>query len=172
MTTPSPADELPPELTAAELELIERLEEACAMEPAAPGTEDTGELEKLKDKLQAATQAAERAVQLRRQRSADSEVVASGVREFHDRDGREWRVWAVIPQGREAKKGSLEQLRPEYQSGWLTFETTDESERRRLPSYPKDWVKRNDTSLQELLAVARPVSPRRRRDEREDGPNP
>jgi hypothetical protein len=172
MTTPSQGDELPTELTAAEAELIERLEEACAMEPQAPGAEDTGELEKLEETLRAATKAAERAVRLRRQRHADLDVTASGVRDFRDRDGREWRAWAVIPQGRQAKKGSLEQLRPEYQSGWLTFETTDESERRRLPSYPKDWAKGNDADLQQLLASARPVSPRRRKDEHPEGPNP
>jgi hypothetical protein len=163
MTPPSPADDLPPELTAAEAELIELLEEACALEPEAPGTENTDELEKLEVALRAATQAAERAVELRRQRSA-ADVEGSGVREFTDAAGRAWRVWAVSPKGRAtAKRNSLEQLRPEYQGGWLTFETIDESERRRLPGHPKNWHTLDDAGLQELLARAGRVAPRPRR---------
>lgn len=165
MTTPSPADDLEPALTAAETELIDRLEEACALEPEEPGAEDTGELLRLEDALRAAAQAAERAVALRRQRRAlMADDVSCGVREFRDRGGREWRLWAVAPTGRQGRRGSLEQLRPEYQGGWLTFETIDESERRRLPSYPDDWATLDIEGLEALLARATPVAPRRRRD--------
>lgn len=165
MTPPSPADELPPELTAAEAELIELLEEACALEPEAPGTENTDELEKLEVALRAATHAAERAVELRKQRR-EADVASSGVREFTDSTGRAWRVWSVTPRGRDTKRNSLEQLRPEYQGGWLTFETIDESERRRLPGHPRDWSGRDEAGLQDLLARAGRVSPRRHVEDR------
>lgn len=160
MTTPSPSNDLPPELTAAEMELIDRLEEACALEPEAPGAENTHELEKLEVALRAATQAAERAVELRRQRRA-ADVEPAGVREFTDAAGRAWRVWAVTPKGRDSKRNSLDQLRAEYQAGWLTFETMDESERRRLPGHPAEWATCDEAGLQTLLARAGPVSPRR-----------
>ena len=169
MTSPSPSDNLEPALTAAEAELIDRLEEACSLEPDEPGAEDTGELLRLEDALRAATQAAERAVALRRQRKAMlADDVSCGVREFRDRNGREWRLWAVSPIARQGRSSSLEPLRPEYQGGWLTFETVDESERRRLPSYPEDWATRDIEGLEALLAQATPVAARRRRDPGEE----
>lgn len=171
MTSPTPGNDLPQELSAAESELIELLEEACALEPEAPGVENTDELMKLESALRAATQAAERAVELRRQRTA-ADVEGSGVREFTDATGRAWRAWAVSPRGREAKRNSLEGLRPEYQAGWLTFETIDESERRRLPAHPRDWHTRDDAGLQELLGRAARVTPRLRGDDARDDSAP
>ena len=170
MTTPA-ADDLDPELTAAESELIDKLEEACELEPSAPGAEDTGELMRLEDALRAATQAAERAVELRRlRRTRESADFTCGVREFEDRRGRQWRLWAVAPSNREGRDKPLEQLRPEYQEGWLTFETIDESERRRLPTYPADWATLDVGGLEDLLARATPVPRRKRSTPREERP--
>ena len=171
MTSTTPGDDLPQELSAAESELLELLEEACALEPEGPGVENTDELLKLESALRAATHAAERAVELRRQRNA-ADVEGSGVREFADAAGRAWRVWAVSPKGRDTTRKSLEQLRPEYQGGWLTFEAIDESERRRLPGHPRDWISRDDAGLQELLGRAGRVTPRRRSDDKRDDASP
>jgi hypothetical protein len=165
MTTPPSPNDLEQTLTAAEAELIERVEEACSLEPEAPGAEDTGELLRLEDALRAAADAAERAVALRRLRRARStDDISCRVREFEDSRGRQWRLWAVAPLRREGRRSSLDQLRPEYQDGWLTFETIDESERRRLPRYPADWASRDLKQLEELLEEAVPVAPRKPRE--------
>ncbi len=171
MGTP-PSDELASALTAAEEELIERVEEACALEPEAPGVENTGELVRLEVALQSAAKAAEKAIDLRRQRSRlMADDVSCGVREFPDGTGREWRLWAVTPIPRES--GSLlDRLRPDYRAGWLTFEALDGTERRRLPRYPGDWAARSVSELQELLAAATPVPPRGRRDRSAESPEP
>lgn len=165
MTTPPspPPNDIQQSLTTAEAELIERVEEACALEPEAPGAEDTGELLRLEEALKAAASAAERAVELRRLRRARADDdISCGVVEFDDAAGRRWRLWAVAPLRREGRRSSLEQLRPEYQDGWLTFETIDESERRRLPGYPADWASSDVDQLRMLLEQAVPVSPRKR----------
>lgn len=163
MTAPEPSSELEPALTAAEKELIERLEEACALEPEVPGDPSTGELVRLGDALSAAARAAEHAIALRQQRRARTPAGPSGVREFRDSLGREWRMWAVTPSERSERPGSLGQLRSEYKEGWLAFEALDESERRRLPAYPADWFTRSDNEVEQLLARASPVSRRRSR---------
>lgn len=165
LTTP-PANELTPALTAAEEELIARVEEACALGPEAPGEEDTGELLKLEQALEAAARAAEKAIELRtkRRRLREGEDYSCGMREFRDHDGREWRLWAVKPLRRETPPGSLERLRPEYQKGWLTFERLDGEERRRLPAIPEDWAARSVIELEKLLLAATPVLPRPRQE--------
>ena len=82
------------------------------------------------------------------------------VREFLDEHGMTWRVWAV----------TQEQLHPErliadrmgdYSSGWLAFESTDGSERRRLPHYPPNWLKLSNLDLEGLLDRAESVRRKR-----------
>lgn len=164
MTTPTPHDDLQPELTAAEAELIGHLDEACALEPAEPGDADTGELLRLELVLDAARAAAERAVELRRERRTRSgDVETSGVREVRDATGRDWRVWSVVPSQSE-QRGSIKRVGAEYQGGWLAFESFDGTERRRLPDHPADWQTHSDAELAGLLERAVPVAPRRRRD--------
>ena len=169
MTTP-PADELTPALTAAEEELIARVEEACALGPDAPGEEDTGELLRLEQALEAAAKAAEKAIELRtkQRRLREGEDYSCGMREFSDHGGHEWRLWAVKPLRREKHPGSLDRLRPEYQKGWLTFERLDGEERRRLPAIPEDWATRSVDELEILLSAAIPVLPRPRREGSEE----
>jgi hypothetical protein len=160
-----PSDELTPALTAAEEELIARVEEACALGPEAPGEENTGELLRLEEALQSAAKAAEKAIELRtkQRRLRESEDYTCGMREFRDHNGLEWRLWAVKPIRRETKPGSLDRLRPEYQKGWLTFERIDGQERRRLPEFPEDWATRSVAELENLLSAATPVPRRPRR---------
>lgn len=162
MTTP-PSDELTPALTAAEEELIARVEEACALGPEAPGEEDTGELLRLEQALEAAAKAAEKAIELRikQRRLREGEDYTCELREFRDRDGHEWRLWAVRPLRRETPTG-LDRLRPEYQKGWLTFERVDGTERRRLLAIPEDWATRGVRELEGLLSLAARVTPRTR----------
>ena len=162
MTKP-PSDELAPALTAAEEDLIARVEEACALGPEAPGEEDTGELLRLEKALEAAAKAAEKAIELRikQRRLREGEDYTCELREFRDRDGNEWRLWAVRPLRPETPTG-LDRLRPEYQKGWLTFERIDGTERRRLLAIPDDWATRGVRELEDLLALAARVSPRGR----------
>jgi hypothetical protein len=161
VTTP-PADELTPALTAAEEELIARVEEACSLGPEAPGEEDTGELLRLEQALEAAARAAEKAIELRtkQRRLREGEDYSCGMREFRDHEGHEWRLWAVKPLIRQKRPGTLDRLRPEYQKGWLTFERLDGQERRRLPAIPEDWATRSVIELESLLSAATPVPPR------------
>ena len=164
-------DDLEPRLAAAEAELVDRLEEACALEPEEPGAENTGELLRLEEALDAARGAAERAVELRRERRARAAGAdTAGVREFDDRTGRSWRAWSVMPSRRSTGRGSVKRVGAEYEHGWLAFEAFDGSERRRLPEYPPDWQARSDDELAELLGRATPVAPRRRRDPDRDSP--
>ena len=170
MTTPTPHDDLEPELTAAEAELIGHLDEACALEPAEPGEADTGELLRLELVLDAARAAAERAVELRRERrDRVGDQDTSGVREIRDALGRDWRVWSVIPSQSE-ERGTLKRVGAEYQRGWLAFESFDGAERRRLPDYPIDWPSRSDAELADMLDRAVPVAPRRRPKRDESSP--
>jgi hypothetical protein len=164
MSTPH-SDELTPALTAAEEELIARVEEACSLGPEAPGAEDTGELLRLEEALQSAAKAAEKAIDLRKKEREkrlrrESEDFSCGMREFRDRNGFEWRLWAVKPTPRRGPGGSLDRLRPEYRGGWLSFERLDGAERRRLLAFPDDWATRTVAGLEDLLASATPV-PRR-----------
>ena len=163
MTTPH-SDELTPALTAAEEELIARVEEACALGPEAPGEENTGELLRLEQALEAAARAAEKAIELRtkQRRLREGQDYSCGMREFRDQNGHEWRLWAVKPLRREKQPGALDRLRPEYQKGWLTFERLDGEERRRLPAIPDDWATRSVDELESLLSSATPVLPRPR----------
>ena len=169
MTIPSSGDDLEPRLAEVEAELFERLEEACAMEPEAPGEEDTGKLMRLEVVLDAARTAAERAVELRRERRArkegDEEI---GVREFRDAGGDEWRVWCVFPGASEGTR-PLKRVGSEYEKGWLAFESLDATQRRRLPGCPADWQKRSDAELAAMLELATPVARMKRRDHDESG---
>lgn len=172
MTTPH-SDELTPALTAAEEELIARVEEACALGPEAPGEEDTGELLRLEQALEAAAKAAEKAIELRakQRRLREGEDYTCGMREFSDHDGKEWRLWAVKPLRRDTPTGSLDRLRPEYQKGWLSFERLDGGERRRLLAIPEDWATRSVSDLESLLSAATPVPPRSQKEVNEASPD-
>ena len=69
------------------------------------------------------------------------------LREFADRGGRVWRVWDTVPVSRT--------LRPDFLSGWLTFEQG--ATRRRLVPIPEGWDSLPDSELVGLLERAAPL---------------
>jgi hypothetical protein len=95
---------------------------------------------------------------------------AESAREFTDRSGRAWYVWAVKPgEAREVQRST--RVLGEFGAGWLLFEAADGTERRRLPDYPAEWRSLDDRVLEELLqrAVSSKV---RRHGERPGGEEP
>ncbi len=160
MTHPREPDPLRPMLDMTESQLAERLDEACSH--GIEG-ETTAELVRLEETLSEAARVAKQAVSLRRRlrtghgqtddRARSSSPADSAVREFLDRHGTSWRVWAV----------TQEQLHPErliadrmgdYREGWLAFESGDGTERRRLPHYPPNWLRLTNLDLEGLLERA------------------
>src|SRR5687767_5327555 len=63
------------------------------------------------------------------------------IRDFTDAAGVSWQVWATTPM-----RGDV---RPQFASGWLAFES--EAERRRLAPIPRAWEEVADGELCELL---------------------
>lgn len=170
-----------PELRDAELTLESTLAEACAADPASNA--DTNELIRLDELLEAASDAAKRAVSLRRRRRADkakSERSEMGAVEaqltgdathriFVDTRGMRWDVFAVHP---EARPSVHSQLKGTYSAGWLCFDSA--SEKRRLSPIPEEWQLLTNVQLAELAERAEIASGRRGRDsgkeEAEDSP--
>jgi hypothetical protein len=155
--TPSERDNLLIALERTEARLAEKLEEACVPDTRDVHDESTAELAKLSDSLLAAAHAAKDVISLRqrrREKGGRSATAPDGgsIREFTDRDGKEWRVWAVTP---ALSRGSTrESPLGDYESGWLVFEILDGSGRKRLPHYPADWRAMSDDQLEELLGLA------------------
>jgi hypothetical protein len=159
MATPTPPsrDPLGIALQQTEAELVEKLEEACVPETRDVSDESTAELAKLSDSLLAAARAAKDVIMLRRRRRLEAGATGDtaegeAIREFTDRDGKAWRVWAVTPTLLRASK--REASLGEFEHGWLAFETIDEVSRKRLPHYPADWSSMPEAKLQELLGLA------------------
>ncbi|MFN2563882.1 MAG: hypothetical protein ABR499_02565 [Gemmatimonadaceae bacterium] len=159
-----------PELREAETRLEHALIEACASKPA--NEADTGELIRVEEMLAIATDAAKRAVSLRRKRRADggargaqaaltqAEAVASpgaAHRVIRDERGATWDVFAVHPEPRPSPHS---QLRGTFQQGWLCFDGL--AEKRRLSPIPDDWQSMSDEQLAGLANRAE-VVPRRNR---------
>jgi hypothetical protein len=174
MTTPPgpQSDPLVVALHHTEAELAEKLEEACVPDTREVSEESTAELAKLSDSLLAAARAAKDVVSLRKrrhQRESKSDQPAGGeaIREFTDRDGKAWRVWAVTPSHTRVSK--REANLGEFEQGWLAFETLDEEMRKRLPHYPPEWRTMTEAKLQELLGLA-VEAPTRRLDTRRPDP--
>ena len=80
----------------------------------------------------------------------------SAVREFLDRQGLRWRVWAVTPEQLHPERVAADRM-GDYRDGWLAFECTSNGERRRLPRYPPLWRRLSNLDLEGLLARADPV---------------
>ena len=190
MTHPRDPEPLRPMLQATQVQLAQRLEEACSHDVE---EETTAELVRLEETLSEAARVAKQAVSLRRRlrtghgsadpealpvaRSGDEQVrterrtpqpddragtsnAEESIREFLDKSGTTWRVWAV----------TQEQLHPgplladhmgDFRDGWLTFECGDGSERRRLPHYPPNWRKLTNLDLEGLLVRAESVRRKR-----------
>jgi hypothetical protein len=171
------SDPLIPELKEAELALESTLEEACDTEPASKA--DTGELIRVDELLEAARDAAKRAISLRRRQRADKtqrnarttmgdvEVAASPAathRVFADAQGVQWDVFAVYP---EPPRASRSQLKGTYSKGWLCFDSA--TEKRRLSPIPDRWQQLTDEQLAQLSERAESATRRRGRSR---GPGP
>jgi hypothetical protein len=172
---PGPTGPLIPELRDAEITLEHALTEACASPPASAA--DTGELIHVEEMLQVASEAAKRAISIRRRRRAeksrrtatsamgDAEARASAAhahRAFVDVRGVWWDVFAVYPEAR----GSVSQLKGTWQQGWLCFDSG--AEKRRLSPIPDEWQRLADDELLRLLERADVASSRRGRRPRKD----
>jgi hypothetical protein len=186
MRTPHEPESVEPALRRVEADLARRLDEACEeIDQKDLSQESMGELLRLEEDLLAAARAAEQAIRLRRQlgeRPAtargsdtsttpapapepvpDEDATASRLREFKDDAGRAWRVWEVRP--RSAGRANAERYLGEYFKGWLAFELLGGDLRRRLPSFPDEWLRLSDEELDRLLRGAVDVPQRRARSE-------
>jgi hypothetical protein len=163
------SDPLIPELRDAELALESTLTEACDIKPASKA--DTGELIRVDELLEAARDAAKRAISLRRRRRADNaersarltmgdvEVAASAGathRFVADAHGVQWDIFAVYP---EPPRSTRSQLKGTYPQGWLCFDSG--TEKRRLSPIPDQWQQLSDEELARLSERAE-SAPRRR----------
>jgi hypothetical protein len=92
-------------------------------------------------------------------RAASSEQ-GEAVRHLTDREGRSWRVWAVLPETMKRFTG-VENLMGQYRLGWLAFETVDGEIRKRLTSYPDDWQSLPAAGLEQLLDRAETATRRK-----------
>jgi hypothetical protein len=175
----SQPDPLTPELREAESLMEEALTEACATPP--PSKVDTGELIRIEEMLEIATDAAKRAVALRRRRrearkrsgarggaelgAAEAAASPSAAhRSFSDERGVTWDVYAVYPEPSLAPK-----LRGSFQHGWLCFDSGPE--KRRLSPVPSNWQELGEDELKRLADQAERARVRRGRP-RDDDPGP
>lgn len=153
------------ELEDAEETLKFALEQACSRNPSRA---DTGELIRLDEMLAIASDAAKKAISIRRKRryrqrlatvDADGDgdkAVAEelpGHRVFTDDQGVVWSVWSVQPAQHEDERHS--RLRGSYSKGWLAFEST--IGKRRLSPIPSGWVELDDVELRRLCEIAEPA---------------
>jgi hypothetical protein len=153
---------LAPELRDAERTLKSTLDEACSSNPLRA---DTGELIRIEEMLAIASEAAKRAVSIRRKlrqsgrpastNEPPSDPSPSEHRTFTDSRGVDWAVWSVHPSERPSKRS---QLRGSYSHGWLAFES--DSEKRRLSPIPEQWQLLDDAGLEALCTVAETAPPR------------
>jgi hypothetical protein len=78
------------------------------------------------------------------------------LRVYLDGDGHEWRVWMVTP------TGGADVLGASFREGWLCFERTDGTDRRRLSmtEVPPAWDALSDARLDLLRRIADPATRR------------
>jgi hypothetical protein len=159
----SQSDPLRPDLREAAETLEQALTEACASKSAHEA--DTGELIRVEEMLALASDAARRAISIRRKARHDAQ--ASGVepatggespadqsapgthRLFDDARGVRWDVWAVHP---ESRPSQLWALPASFRTGWLVFESA--SEKRRLSPIPANWLTLPESELERLCDQA------------------
>ena len=172
-------DPLSAQLREAESLLEQALTEACATDP--PSKVNTGDLIRVQQVLEIATDAARQAVTLRRERrQAKKGTVARGAelgaveasasqrathRSVTDAGGVTWDVFAVYPEARFSPK-----LRGTFQQGWLCFDSGPE--KRRLSPIPDNWQHLTDEDLERLVHHAEPARPRRGKRSGDDEPGP
>ncbi len=150
--------ELRPQLQEAQANLGEALKEACAMDPSKA---NTGELIHIEELLAIANESAKKAISVRRRLKQDSlssaEADAFGSARSHSRefiDSSTQVKWTAIA----VRPSSSTTLAQPYQSGWLSFDSGQET--RRLAPIPDDWTQKSDEELCRLCQKAK-VAPRR-----------
>ena len=76
------------------------------------------------------------------------------LRTYTESDGTEWRVWRVVPDSI-----GFSTLEEAYRDGWLCFERTDGSDRRRLSMtrVPDEWEALDGKQLEALRGSAEPA---------------
>jgi hypothetical protein len=147
----------------AQRDLEKALDEACDTDPASDV--DTGALIRLDELLSEASDAAKRAISLRRRQRADRDArettrvamtkVEAEVgdeathRILRDASGVRWDVFAVHPTPEVVDRV---QLRGSYSQGWLCFDSG--SEKRRLSPIPDDWFRMTNDQLMALAEHA------------------
>lgn len=77
---------------------------------------------------------------------------------FTDSKGVRWHAWDIAGGNFSAVQSTY--LGAQYRQGWLCFETEDGGERRRLANFPEDWTSLAPARLEQLCAVANPVTTR------------
>jgi hypothetical protein len=176
---PTQPDPLTPELREVESLMEQALTEACDTE--APSEVDTGELIRVEEMLEIASDAAKQAIALRRKRRETRQRTAAGAaemgaaeaaasqetthRSFTDPSGVVWDVFAVYPEARLSPR-----LRGTFPQGWLCFDSGPE--KRRLSPIPENWQALSDGELERLAARAERARPRRRSRSGDDDPGP
>ncbi len=176
---PTQPDPLTPELREVESLMEQALAEACETE--APSKVDTGELIRVEEMLEIATEAAKQAIALRRKRREASKRTAARAaemgaaeaaaspetthRSFTDQSGAVWDVFAVYPEARLSPR-----LRGTFPQGWLCFDSGPE--KRRLSPIPENWQALSDAELERLAARAERARPRRSRRSGDEEPGP
>lgn len=172
---PRTTDPLAPQLREAEQTLEEVLDDACAARPVQSA--DTGELIRIEEMLAIASDAAKRAISIRRRRAqrrsggtAGAEAQSRGAsaqmtgleeatrgthRVFTGEGGEQWDVWAVYPKARNTP-GSV--LMGSFKDGWLCLESA--SQKRRLSPIPPEWESLSEDELRSLCDKASVVPAR------------
>lgn len=143
------------ELHSAQETLKSTLEEACSTDVERV---DTGELIKVEEMLSIASDAAKRAISIRRKRGQPGGALpddhphhaAGEQRHFTDAHGVEWMVRAVHPADRADARHA--RLLGTYQQGWLAFECPEG--KRRLSPIPPAWEDMDDEGLATLCMQA------------------
>ena len=78
---------------------------------------------------------------------------------FTDSEGVRWHVWNVERSSFATTR--TDYLSTEYRTGWLCFENEGATVRRRLASYPEDWMSLPAHRLEQLCRIAEVVPARR-----------
>ena len=78
------------------------------------------------------------------------------LRDFTDRDGRQWRVWDVTADAIHPATRSEDYMR-DYLQGWLAFESADGLAKCRLTPIPNDWASASVAQLEQWLHAAETV---------------
>jgi len=78
------------------------------------------------------------------------------LRDFTDRDGRQWRVWDVTADAIHPATRGEDYMR-NYLQGWLAFESADGLAKCRLTPIPNDWASASVAQLEEWLHAAETV---------------